>query len=53
MIKARHLLQNHNPNITEIAHDVGYSSLSSFSQAYKNYFGISPTEQLKQVFPNN
>ncbi|HPI53612.1 MAG TPA: AraC family transcriptional regulator [Chitinophagaceae bacterium] len=53
MIKARHLLQSGNPNITEIADIVGYSSLSSFSQSYKNYFGISPTEQIKQVIPNN
>ncbi|GAA4517470.1 AraC family transcriptional regulator [Sphingobacterium thermophilum] len=53
MIKAKHLLQNPNPNITEIAFSVGYSSLSSFSQAYKNYFGISPLEQTKAVFPNN
>ncbi|MDZ7878846.1 MAG: AraC family transcriptional regulator [Saprospiraceae bacterium] len=53
MIKARHLLQSTNPNITEIAYNVGYSSLSSFSQSYKNYFGISPTKQIKQVIPNN
>ncbi|MDZ7897534.1 MAG: AraC family transcriptional regulator [Arcicella sp.] len=53
MIKARHLLQSTNPNITEIAYNVGYSSLSSFSQSYKNYFGISPTEQIKQAIPNN
>ena len=53
MIKARHLLQNSNPNVTEIAFNVGYSSLSSFSQSYKNYFGISPTEALKQTFPDN
>lgn len=53
MIKARHLLQSTNPNITEIAYSVGYSSLSSFSQSYKNFFGISPTEQVKKVFPNN
>ncbi len=53
MIKARYLLQSGNPNITEIADIVGYSSLSSFSQSYKNYFGISPTDQIKQVIPNN
>jgi len=53
MEKARHLLQTANPNITEISFNVGYSSLSSFSQSYKNFFGISPTEQIKQVFPNN
>lgn len=49
MIKARYLLQNINLNITEIAKNVGYASLSSFSQSYKNYFGISPTEQMKQA----
>jgi AraC-like DNA-binding protein len=53
MIKAKHLLQGTNPNITEIAYAVGYSSLSSFSQSYKNFFGISPTEQIKQIIPNN
>ncbi|MBP6624476.1 MAG: helix-turn-helix transcriptional regulator, partial [Chitinophagaceae bacterium] len=53
MIKAKYLLQSANSNITEIADMVGYSSLSSFSQSYKNYFGISPTEQIKQVIPNN
>jgi AraC-like DNA-binding protein len=53
MIKAKHLLQAPNPNITEIAYHVGYSSLSSFSQSYKNYYGISPSEHIKQVFPNN
>ena len=53
MKKARHLLQAINPNITEISYNVGYSSLSSFSQSYKNFFGFSPTEQIKQDFPNN
>lgn len=47
MIKAQHLLRQANPNITQVAFEVGYSSLSSFSQAYKNYFGISPVEQSK------
>jgi len=51
MIKAKYLLQYENPNITEISNIVGYSSLSSFSQSYKNYFGISPTEQIKQIIP--
>lgn len=44
MIKAQHMLSQENPNITEIAFNVGYSSLSSFSQAYKNFFGVSPSE---------
>jgi AraC-like DNA-binding protein len=53
MIKAKHLLHGEQPNITEIAYMVGYSSLSSFSQSFKNYFGITPTEQIKQVLNNN
>ncbi|MEX0598975.1 MAG: helix-turn-helix domain-containing protein, partial [Candidatus Paceibacterota bacterium] len=52
MIKARHLLLSDRYNITDIASAVGYSSLSSFSQSYKNYFGITPTEQIKQTIPN-
>lgn len=46
MIKAQHLLSMENPNITDIAFQVGYSSLSSFSQAYKNFFGVSPSDRL-------
>jgi AraC-like DNA-binding protein len=53
MLKAKRLLQKENPKITEISYQVGYASLSSFSQSYKNFFGISPTEEIKQVFPYN
>lgn len=48
MIKAKHLLESNPQNITDVAYSVGYASLSSFSQAYKNYFGISPLEYSKQ-----
>ncbi|MDX1903192.1 MAG: AraC family transcriptional regulator [Thermonemataceae bacterium] len=53
MIKAKYLLENSSQNITEIAATVGYASLSSFSQAYKNYFGITPSEQTKVIIANN
>lgn len=53
MIKAKHLLEKENPNITDIAYLVGYSSLSSFSQAFKNFFGVSPSDQIKQIIPSN
>ena len=33
---------------TEIAHKYGFSDNSSFSRAFKKYFGISPTEFKKQ-----
>ncbi len=50
MIKAKHLLLNSELSITEISFSVGYASLSSFSQSYKNYYRISPMEQRKAVF---
>lgn len=53
MIMAKHLLQKPNPKISEIAFRVGYSSLSSFSQSYKNYFHMTPTEQAKQKVSDN
>ncbi len=53
MIKAKYLLDSTSQNITEIAFAVGYASLSSFSQAYKNYFGITPLEQSKAIIPNS
>ncbi len=52
MVKAKYLLQNTTQSITTIAFSVGYSSLSSFSQAYKNYFGITPFRQNKKDIPN-
>lgn len=48
MIKARDLLQFSEATITEIAFAVGYASLSSFSQAFKNYFGSAPTDFPRQ-----
>ena len=53
MTKATHLLKSAYPNITDIGYQVGYSSLSSFSQSYKKYFGISPSKQIKQLISNN
>jgi AraC-like DNA-binding protein len=50
MIKAKYLLENTSLNVTEIAFTIGYASLSSFSQAYKNYFGITPLEQAQSNY---
>jgi AraC-like DNA-binding protein len=52
MIKAKHLLGNSDFSNSVIANMVGYSSLSSFSQTYKNYFGISPSREVKNSIPN-
>jgi AraC-like DNA-binding protein len=48
MIKANEMLQQANLSIGDIALQIGYSSVSSFSQAYKNFFGYSPSQSLKQ-----
>jgi AraC family transcriptional regulator len=33
-----------NLNISELSYDSGFSSLSTFSRAFKSYFGVSPDE---------
>ncbi|MBZ8182856.1 helix-turn-helix transcriptional regulator [Oscillatoria salina] len=42
MEQARQLLLEKQMNVSEVAQTVGYSSLSRFSTAFKNYFGITP-----------
>ncbi len=46
--KAKHLLSSSEHTISEVAHLVGYSSGSYFSTAFKNQFGMTPSE-FKQV----
>ncbi len=41
-------LLHKNTMITELAHKFGFSDNSSFSRAFKKYYGISPTEFRKQ-----
>jgi AraC-like DNA-binding protein len=40
--KARHLIAGHECNVTEAAFSVGYASLSHFSKAFREMFGINP-----------
>lgn len=42
--KAKHLLTSSEHTVSEIAYMVGYSSAPYFSTAFKNQFGITPTE---------
>ncbi len=42
--KSKELLKKSNHNISEIAYAVGFSSPSYYSTAFKNKFGITPTE---------
>lgn len=45
--KARDMLEREGFTVTETAFQVGYDSLSHFSQAYKKQFGTSPSHCLK------
>ena len=45
---ASKLLEKNAGNITEIAYRVGFSDISSFTNSYKEKFGISPSEYQKK-----
>jgi DNA-binding response OmpR family regulator len=44
LYKARHLLKNTSLNVSEIAGEVGFRSLSTFSRNYRAEFGMNPSE---------
>lgn len=47
---AKNLLQHHNEKPSEVFHKVGYENHSSFSQSFKQTFGITPKEfQMQQL----
>ncbi|MEA1932868.1 MAG: helix-turn-helix transcriptional regulator [Thermodesulfobacteriota bacterium] len=44
MEKAMDLIRHGEMNITEIAYDIGYNSISPFSKIFAEYFGIKPSQ---------
>jgi AraC-like DNA-binding protein len=44
MERAMYLIRKNEMNITEVAYEVGYSSLSQFSRAFGEHFGIRPSQ---------
>lgn len=44
MEQARRFLQEGKMNVTEVAYEVGYSSLSQFARAFKKQFGTNPSD---------
>jgi AraC-like DNA-binding protein len=47
IIKAIELLTNPNASVTDVAYEVGYNSLSSFSRAFQQLTGTKPREYLR------
>ena len=45
---AKQLLKSHNVNISEIAYQTGYQDYRSFSRAFKNETGMTPSEYQNQ-----
>lgn len=48
LLEARRLLEKEGMNVTEAALSVGYGSISSFSNAFFEYFGLRPVACLKK-----
>jgi AraC-like DNA-binding protein len=41
--KAREMILSRRYNVSEVAYNVGFSTLNGFSRAFKNKFGIPPS----------
>lgn len=49
MEKAKEMLGNKSVKISAIAEQLGYNNNNYFSNAFKNYFGMSPTEYREKI----
>lgn len=49
MEQARRFLQEGKMNVTQVAYEVGYSSLSQFTRAFKKQFGTKPSACLTEM----
>ncbi len=53
MIHAMELLSNIDGKIIQIAFEVGYSSLSAFNHAFREFCGITPSEFRAKYFTSS
>lgn len=54
MKQAAYLLASKKMNISEVAYSVGYSNLSHFSNSFKSFYGVTPSEYVQmQHFEND
>ena len=44
LCRAKELLEKGSGNVSEVAMEVGYGSLSYFTRSFKQVFGVSPSE---------
>ncbi len=49
MQQALKLLKEKKMNVTQIAYSVGFSSQTYFSTTFKQYYGVSPLEYIRQI----
>ena len=49
MQQALKLLKEKKENVTQIAYSVGFSSQTYFSTTFKQFYGVSPLEYIKQI----
>jgi YesN/AraC family two-component response regulator len=49
MQQAMKLLKEKRVNVSQIAYSVGFSSQTHFSTTFKQYYGVSPTEYIRQL----
>jgi DNA-binding response OmpR family regulator len=49
MQQAMKLLKEKKVNVSQIAYSVGFSSQTHFSTTFKQYYGVSPTEYIRQL----
>jgi AraC-like DNA-binding protein len=49
MERAAQLLAQRAGNVTEIAHQVGYSGAHHFSKVFRKTFGLSPSDYVKSI----
>lgn len=47
--EAKRLLTEKKRDISDVSNSLGFKSLSSFSSAFKNHFGVSPSDYMKDI----
>ena len=53
MLSAANLLRSKNLSVATVASSVGFSDVSSFSRAFKSFFGIAPASYAEENFQNS